>query len=190
MARKYNLSDHSLYNDYFNELIDNCIEKSVCKNEDKMTLEAISRMLDKNAIADKRSRDNQCCSTYLIIDRDTKLTKIGMSYNPLKRLFSIQSEFPHAILVFAIEGNYEHELHRRYKSFWHGGEWYRLGAEQYVDIAVNYPKRSDTYLDTNTYFSEDAVTKEFSKICRRIVDSNLLKERNKVKGVNQIHWVI
>lgn len=187
----YDEIPYSDNNEYFNFLLDKCKEASIKRNENEMAIKSISKFVDGNALKDRRSNQEVSSSTYLIYDRDTELTKIGFSWNPLKRLFLLQSNFIHATLIYAIEGNYEHELHQRYKNCRKNGEWFDLDLPQIVDIAVNYPKREDTYLSSKVYFTEDVFEgKDVSATLREIVDSNLLRIRNEVKNIEQIHWVI
>lgn len=71
---------------------------------------------------------------YLIFDKNTKLTKIGFSKNPKKRLYVLQTSNPHLILVYSNESLIEKELHKEYRSKRVFREWFRLNLEDYISI--------------------------------------------------------
>lgn len=76
--------------------------------------------------------------TYLMIDENTGLTKIGISINPVNRERTLQSEKPTIIMFAAREENIEKILHKEYNVFRIRGEWFKLNQNQIENIIKEY----------------------------------------------------
>lgn len=64
--------------------------------------------------------------TYLMIDHNTNLYKIGSSDEPKYRERTLQSEKPTIELLYVLEDNREKELHERFAQYRVRGEWFDL----------------------------------------------------------------
>jgi hypothetical protein len=80
---------------------------------------------------------------YLIFDTKNKLTKIGKSIDPKKRLGAIKIGNPNVKLVFYSDKITEQELHIKYIKQRSCGEWFKLNVQDFKDImktTKNIPK--------------------------------------------------
>jgi hypothetical protein len=77
-------------------------------------------------------------NTYLMLDKKTKLIKIGKSIKPLYREKTLQSERPIIELLFYINLNVESKLHKKYSQFRIRGEWFKLSDNDLLDIYIEY----------------------------------------------------
>mgnify|MGYP000323016567 CR=1 FL=1 len=86
---------------------------------------------------------------YLILDRDSGLTKIGFSHDPIKRLKELTSQktllpSPHNFdLIEAFTGTMEEEkmLHNQYVKYRVRGEWFDLLFNDRMDIGYCFEYR-------------------------------------------------
>lgn len=81
---------------------------------------------------------------YLIFDHFSRLTKIGRSTNPQKRLKDIRTANPSAELFFFSREYTEEYLHSRFAHKKVSGEWYGLDKDDLLSIGVklrDMPKR-------------------------------------------------
>ena len=79
-----------------------------------------------NGLLNKQSSKKSKYLTYLMLDSNTNLTKIGKSKNPEIREKTLQSEKP-TIGLFAIcDLDFENELHEKFKNLRIRGEWFDL----------------------------------------------------------------
>lgn len=76
--------------------------------------------------------------TYLMIDENTGLVKIGRSNNPVKREKTLQSEKPTISLLAVSELDSECELHKKYKSKNVRGEWFDLSSHELSQLIKKY----------------------------------------------------
>lgn len=77
--------------------------------------------------------------TYFI-DINGEYIKIGTSKEPARRLGQLQVNCPYeARLVGVLRGDYERELHKRFKHLRHRGEWFRLD-KQILDLVAEHVK--------------------------------------------------
>jgi hypothetical protein len=72
--------------------------------------------------------------TYICVDRNNGLYKIGKSKSPKVRERTLQSEKPSIEMLFTIKGEHEKELHAKYHSKRVRGEWFRLTDDELSDI--------------------------------------------------------
>lgn len=100
--------------------------------------------IDKKSILTDNKKNDESCSVYIMLDKNTKYYKIGISNNPKYREKTLQSEkptidliiskeFPKRELALAIEK----ALHNTYASSHIRGEWYALSEQQLEDIKAS-----------------------------------------------------
>lgn len=76
--------------------------------------------------------------TYLMIDHNTHLYKIGKSENPKYRERTLQSEKPSISILLVINADVEKILHERYSEKRIRGEWFCLSEDDIKDIKNKY----------------------------------------------------
>jgi hypothetical protein len=103
---------------------------------------------------------------YLI--EDGNVCKIGVSKNPYKRLKSIKTSRPYAILVAHSRNFTESQLHKKYKQYNIGGEWFRFPKGVYKNVIWDIANNKQ----------------------RRQIMSSRKKEKNKKKRPKYQDWII
>jgi hypothetical protein len=71
---------------------------------------------------------------YLIFDKNTRLTKIGKSVNPEKRLHALKISAPHLELIFFSDQFEEKELHSHFSRKRISREWFKLTKDDIIKI--------------------------------------------------------
>lgn len=82
-------------------------------------------------------RNNRAKWTYIIYDRSSGLSKIGISADPLRRQRECRCFRPNSFLFLLHTANLEHELHNRFKDRQMEGEWFLLKEEDFNDLICN-----------------------------------------------------
>jgi len=72
--------------------------------------------------------------TYVCIDHNTGLYKIGKSRSPSFREKTLQSEKPSIEMIMTMDSDYEKTLHAKYSAKRVRGEWFRLDEEDVRQI--------------------------------------------------------
>ncbi len=76
--------------------------------------------------------------TYLMVDDNTNMVKIGKSINPKLRESTLQSEKPTIRLLYVCEDLVEDKLHEEYASKRVRGEWFALTSDEVNKIVKEY----------------------------------------------------
>lgn len=76
--------------------------------------------------------------TYLMMDSNTGLVKIGRSVNPKARERTLQSEKPTISMIKVCEKLVEKELHKKYAKKRVRGEWFKLSEDDIEYIVAEY----------------------------------------------------
>ena len=108
-----------IYSDFINYL----------KNDERKKLE--------NEISKKKKEINESEYIYVVGNKKESVCKIGYSKDPFKRIKSIQTGCPFKLHIFLIiRGNrtIEKQLHRKYKSYKHTGEWFKYEKDLKTSI--------------------------------------------------------
>lgn len=100
----------------------------------KMDLNGVSSMMDLQNENSQRVEKK----TYLMLDSNTSLTKIGRSKNPRVREMTLQSEKPHISLFAICHKDVEKKLHSLYDSQRVRGEWFDLSKTEVEHIIKEY----------------------------------------------------
>jgi len=90
---------------------------------------------ENNNDLDERKYSKQ--NTYLMVDNNTGLHKIGKSKDIMKREKTLQSEKPTIRLVHTFFENIERRLHKRYAHKRVRGEWFDLSSADLSEIISN-----------------------------------------------------
>lgn len=115
-----------------------------CSNDSYVALRcAVKQQRIAWEIQNKNSYSTRFRKTYLMVDSNTGLTKIGFSVNPKKREVTLQSEKPTISLLKICDNNVEHELHVKYATKRVRGEWFRLSNKDIDDIVSQYGFAND-----------------------------------------------
>lgn len=88
----------------------------------------------KNSLVTKKHSQK----TYIMFDSSTGMYKIGKSNNPKYRETTLQSEKPTVELVLICDKDIEEKLHRHYSDKRYRGEWFKLNADDILDIIQNH----------------------------------------------------
>jgi len=72
--------------------------------------------------------------TYVMYDKSEDVYKIGRSINPVYRESTLRSQTPNIETLLICSENIELELHRKYKEKRIRGEWFRLSADDILDL--------------------------------------------------------
>lgn len=131
----------------FNQRLFVCL----CSNEDRNELcemmSSISELIVMARPIDfsikSRVGKTQTTKTYLMVDDNTGLYKIGKSKNPNFREKTLQSEKPTIEMLFVIDKDVECELHQKFSHKRVRGEWFRLDNE---DVEYLRKKYTEKYL--------------------------------------------
>ncbi len=86
----------------------------------------------------ERPDTKKTAKTYLMLDKNTGLVKIGRSVHPKKREITLQSQKPTIILLKVCDANVESELHKKYAKKRKRGEWFNLSKAELKDIINSY----------------------------------------------------
>lgn len=107
--------------------------------------------------------------TYFIFDTSSKLTKIGHSINPLKRISQIRTSNPNVILAFATTEYTEKELHTLFKDKRVMLEWFKLNITDYIQIKgdkIGLPKSLEIVKDDFDFTYKAIIKKEKNITCK------------------------
>ena len=101
------------------------------------------RLTKKRFDPDRLKPENKPDKLYLIGDRDLQICKIGVSFNPKKRLQSFNSAYPfHDLEILSIiKGNRKKELslHKKFKKYRIKREWFYITKEILKEFEIeNY----------------------------------------------------
>ena len=86
----------------------------------------------------KSGRRTQQQKTYIMLDTNTNLYKIGKSVQPKVREKTLQSEKPSIELLYVANDNIESTLHNIYKQHRVRGEWFNLTKDYITKIVRDY----------------------------------------------------
>ncbi len=86
----------------------------------------------------RKSKKSKEQKTYIMLDSNTGLYKIGKSKYPRHREKTLQSEKPTIELVLICDENVEHKLHKEFSNKRVRGEWFKLSSDDILDIIEFY----------------------------------------------------
>ena len=110
--------------------------------------------------------------TYIIYDKTSGLSKIGISADPLRRQRECRTFRPNSFLFLLHTSNLEHELHRRFKDRQVEGEWFELKEDDFNDLICNdgfrymYGLVDDDVEKSKLYVVQQIELKQAKQKCR------------------------
>ncbi len=111
---------------------------------------------------------------YLIYDPFSRLTKIGKSKNPNKRLLSIKTSNPNAELFFYTNEFTEMFLHNKFKDKRQDGEWFALNKIDIFQITKTYKCIPKSLHYTNT--KKDKIRNDINERKNKLLNHFFISE--------------
>ena len=101
-------------------------------------LEVNRRYRKRKRLEDLAQRDSQK-STYLMHMQGTYFYKIGVAWDPDKRVKQVQNGNPLPVrLIRTCNYNIERSLHKKYAKVACMGEWFRFEEDQLTEVLVDF----------------------------------------------------
>ena len=114
-------------------VIENLDDFNTCDNDDCDFCSEIDSIMSDMLFEEKYNpKDKRDSFVYLMYDKS--YYKIGKSVDPVKRCLNLRIANLNIKLLAYGNGTTEKELHKEYKAFRVGGEWFKLNEKQVQDI--------------------------------------------------------